>query len=257
MLRGLMRQQRQVEPAHASVPRGMRVYAVGDIHGCAEVFDRLHDTILADAATAPDLIKYLVYLGDYVDRGPDSRGVIGRLVAGPPPGFGAIHLKGNHEAAMVQFLTDLSIAPTWLSFGGLATLASYGIRLPGRVNPPEQIEAAQQALRQALPPTHRLFLSGLRLHVTIGDYFFVHAGIRPGVALDRQQERDLIWIRDTFLNSAADHGKVVVHGHTICNDPELRANRIGIDTGAFATGRLTCLVLEGNTRRFLATRPAF
>ncbi len=243
----------RTEPVPAAVPRGLRVYAIGDVHGRLDLLDRMLDLIEADAAPTPDLVKYIVYLGDYVDRGAHSRGVIERLIEGPPPGFGAIHLKGNHEASMLDFLEDVRIGPSWLTYGGTATLASYHVPPPHADSPPEEMAQAQEMLRRALPPAHRAFLDSLRTSVTIGDYLFVHAGIRPGVPLERQRENDLLWIREDFLRSTADHGKMVVHGHTICPEPEVRANRIGIDTGAFATHHLTCLVLEGTERRFLVT----
>lgn len=253
MVIGILRRQRQVEPVNASVPPGLRIYTVGDVHGRLDLLDRLLDRITADGAEAPHLTKYLIFLGDYVDRGPDSKGVIERLIAGPPPSFGAVHLKGNHEATMVQFFDDLTIGPNWLAFGGTATLESYGVALSTSGHPATRIAKAQEGLCANLPATHRAFLTHLRSTVSIGDYLFVHAGIRPGVPLDRQREQDMMWIRDEFLESAVEHGKVVVHGHTISPEPEMRANRIGIDTGAFATGRLTCLVLESNQRRFLST----
>lgn len=237
----------------ASVPRGMRVYAVGDIHGRLDLLDQLLGQIERDAGQAPDFLKYLVFLGDYVDRGPESSGVIDRLAAGLSPAFGAVCLRGNHEEAMQAFLTDLRAAPGWLTYGGDATLASYGVPAPAPDAPPEHLMEAQRLLNLALPRHHRNFLSDLRSHLTIGDYHFVHAGIRPGVPLDQQDDSDRLWIRNEFLGSRSDHGKIVVHGHTIAPEPELRANRIGIDTGAFATNRLTALVLEGAARRFLCT----
>jgi len=243
----------KTEPAAAAVPRGLRVYAIGDVHGRLDLLDHMLDLVEADGGAAPDLVKYIVCLGDYVDRGPHSRGVIERLAEGPPPGFGAIHLKGNHEASMLSFLEDIRVGPNWLTYGGTATLASYHVPPPHADSSPEELTHAQEQLRRLLPPAHRSFLDSLRTSVTIGDYVFVHAGIRPGVPLERQREDDLLWIRDDFLRSTTDHGKVVVHGHTISPEPELRANRIGIDTGAFATNRLTCLVLEGTERRFLTT----
>ncbi|WP_448188329.1 metallophosphoesterase family protein [Azospirillum sp. sgz301742] len=243
----------KTEPVPAAVPRGLRVYAIGDVHGRLDLLDRMLDQIDEDGAAAPDLVKYIVYLGDYVDRGAHSSGVIERLAAGPPPGFGAIPLKGNHEASMLEFLEDISVGPNWMTYGGTATLASYHVQPPHADSPPEDLKHAQEMLRLALPPTHLAFLGSLRTSVTIGDYLFVHAGVRPGMPLDRQREDDLLWIREDFLRSTADHGKVVVHGHTITPEPEVRPNRIGIDTGAFATHRLTCLVLEGTERRFLVT----
>lgn len=239
--------------AAAAVPRGLRVYAVGDVHGRLDLLDRLLATVADDAASAPELVKYLVFLGDYVDRGPESAGVIDRLAAGPPPGFGAVHLKGNHEQALIQFLDDVSVGPGWLKFGGRETLASYGVPPPPATAPREVLGVIQRQLSARLPDTHRRFLADLRPYVAIGDYLFVHAGIRPGVPLADQGERDFLWIRKDFLDSDEDLGAVVVHGHTIREAPEVRHNRIGIDTGAYASNRLTCLVLEGTERRFLST----
>lgn len=254
MIFGFARQDR-TQPTATAVPRGLRVYAIGDVHGRLDLLDRLLDEIMADGEDAQDRMKYLVFLGDYIDRGPDSAGVIDRLAEGPPPGFGALYLKGNHEAAMVRFLTDIRIGPTWLRFGGGATLHSYGILPPPADEPPQPTVLAdiQRRLRDTLPARHLDFLTRLKASVPIGHYLFVHAGIRPGVPLDRQQEDDLLWIREDFLESPADHGRVVVHGHTISMNPEVRANRIGIDTGAYATNRLTCLILDGTERRFLST----
>ncbi len=241
------------EPAAALVPRGVRVYAVGDIHGRYDLLEQMLGQIERDAAGADDLVKYIVFLGDYVDRGPQSRLVIERLAGSPPPGFGVIHLRGNHEAAMLEFLEDVRIGGNWIAYGGNATIASYGIVPPAEDAPEDLLADAQHQLLANLPQHHWAFLKGLRNSITIGDYLFVHAGIRPGVPLDRQNESDLLWIRREFLSSTADHGKVVVHGHTIAEQPEIRPNRIGIDTGAFATNRLTALVLEGAERRFLCT----
>jgi serine/threonine protein phosphatase 1 len=159
---------------------------------------------------------------------------------------------------MLDFLHDISVAQSWLLYGGIETLASYGVRLDRRM--PSEAACYTQAqldLRRTLPPRQLAFLHALKLLHSEGDYLFAHAGIRPGVALDAQDERDVIWIRGEFLDSSADHGKIVVHGHTITDAPETRSNRIGIDTGAFASGRLTCLALQGDWRGFLATnRPA-
>ena len=170
-------------------------------------------------------------------------------------GFSSIHLAGNHERTLLEFLDDISVGAGWLRYGGRETLFSYGIEWDRDLASAEVcLERIRLELRQKLPERHRRFLAGLPLMHEEGDYLFVHAGIRPGVPLDRQEPDDLLWIRDEFLSSAADHGKVVVHGHSISEQPELRPNRVGIDTGAFATGRLTCLVLEGNQQSFLATQ---
>lgn len=251
MLIGLLGRSRPVRTT--KVPPGVRVYAVGDIHGRADLLRRLIGLVAADADAAPRLQPYLIFLGDYVDRGPDSREVIDLLIGGLPRHFGAVFLKGNHEDALLRFLEAPATGAHWLSYGGDATLRSYGVPLPAEGTAEQQLTALRDRLARRLPPRHRAFLEHLRLCVSIGDYFFVHAGVRPGIPLDSQDAEDLMWIRDPFLAARTDHGKVVVHGHTIVEEPEERPNRIGIDTGAYATGRLTCLVLEGETRRFLST----
>lgn len=240
-------------PLAPSVPRGTRIYAVGDIHGRLDLLDALLDRIQYDAEDAPSLLKSLVFLGDYIDRGPESARVIERLIHGLPPMFSAVCLRGNHEDVMLRFLEDVRAAPGWLTYGGRATLVSYGVDAPPPDASQTRLMMAQRDLNQALPDHHRAFLSGLRCHVSFGDYYFVHAGVRPGVPLDRQRDTDRLWIRQEFLNSRADLGKVIVHGHTVAAEPESYPNRIGIDTGAYATNRLTALVLEGTERRFLCT----
>lgn len=230
------------------------VYAVGDVHGRADLLDRLHEKIAADAAQRPQARRVLVYLGDYVDRGLESRQVIERLVDPPADGFERVFLMGNHEDAMVQFLEDTQIGPSWLSFGGDATLYSYGVDVYAA--PPEgvdRLEHIQAQLRAVLPESHRAFLDALVTSHLEGDYMFVHAGVRPGVPLHMQTGNDLMWIRDEFLYSRKDFGKVIVHGHSIETKPVVQSNRIGIDTGAFATGVLTALALAGTERVFLST----
>jgi len=242
----------QTAPQPATVPPATRVYAIGDIHGRADLLRSLHAQIEADAAGHAGR-RVLIYLGDYVDRGKWSREVIDVLLDEKPAGFETVYLMGNHERAMLDFLDDATAGPMWFMNGGLETLRSYGV--PVSVTHPAAVSpfAAQAALRARLPARHRDFLSALTLTHVEGDYLFVHAGIRPSVPLTAQRAHDLLWIRDEFLRSTRDHGKVVVHGHTISAAPEERPNRIGIDTGAFATGRLTCLCLEGPQRRFFVT----
>ncbi len=236
----------------AQAPHGARIYAVGDIHGRSDLLDRMHDMIRVDALAHPAADKCVVYLGDYVDRGDDSRGVIDRLIARPLAGFRQVALRGNHEAFLLRFLADPEVGPGWIANGGDATLYSYGVNWRDPFADGDWA-GVSEALGAALPPDHRAFLDGLALSDVEGDYLFVHAGIRPGVGLAAQSPDDLMWIRGEFLDSTADHGHVVVHGHTITDAPELRDNRIGIDTGAFATGRLTCLVLDGTDQRILQT----
>lgn len=235
-------------------PPGHAIYAVGDIHGRRDLLDAMLENIQADAAAHPADRRVLVYLGDYVDRGDDVKGVIDRLISGPPPGFEQVCLMGNHEAWMLDFLAEANAGAGWLMNGGSATLASYGVRAGhGFGFGVRRLEKAQAGLIDALPPEHRVFLEGLAKMWRAGDYAFVHAGVRPGVALDAQADRDLLWIRDEFLDDDRELGAMIVHGHTISDAPVVLNNRIGIDTGAFATGRLTCLVLQDADRRFLQT----
>ena len=235
----------------AKIPNeNKRLYAIGDIHGRLDLLDHLI------AAIGRDAKRYggnclTVTLGDYVDRGPNSRGLIERLASNPFPGE-YVALKGNHEALLEVFLDDPSIGTRWRHLGGLETLHSFGVRVAPLMVGRNFDEAAEQ-LRAALLPVHREFLASLKPSLTVGRYFFCHAGVRPGVPLERQSEEDLLWIRDEFLESKMDFGKIVVHGHTPVIEPEVLSNRINIDTGAFATGRLTCVVLEGDHHRFINT----
>lgn len=233
----------------ARLPLGLRVYAIGDIHGRADLLDRLHDQIDADLATAPEK-TVIVYLGDYVDRGADSHGVIERLTRSRFSHVETVALLGNHEDMLLQFMDAPYGASLWLSNGGDATLASYKVKVPASF---DDFLLTQRALLGAMPRHHKQFLGSLSEQVQYGDYLFVHAGIRPGLPLDRQSRESMIWIRDVFLNSEVDHGLIVVHGHTIVHEVEWRPNRIGVDTGAYTTGRLTALVLEGTGRRLLQT----
>jgi len=233
------------------VPPGARVYAIGDVHGRLDLLDIVRAKIVADARDAPEERRIIVHLGDYIDRGPDSAPTIDRLIAGPPEGFEAVHLIGNHEDTLIRFLDDVRFGPQWLGFGGMATLQSYGVRRPSSGSNRERWEALRLAVREALPSEHLAFLRSLRPWYAIGDYLFVHAGVRPGLPIERQSLDDLIWIRDAFLDSDADFGAIVVHGHTPIREPDARTNRVNIDTGACFTGRLTCLVLSGTERRSL------
>ncbi|HEX3498587.1 MAG TPA: metallophosphoesterase family protein, partial [Stellaceae bacterium] len=205
-----------------------RLYAVGDIHGRLDLLSELERRIADDAAAAGAARNAIVYLGDYVDRGTQSREVVDRLIDQPLAGFERFLLLGNHEDSMLQFLVDVQIGPAWLGYGGAATLLSYGIRPPSS---DRDLVRAQEELRAKLPEHHLAFLRGLQLSHVEGDFYFVHAGIKPGVPLEDQRPSDMLWIRDEFLHSRQDFGKIVVHGHTITETPEIRRNRIGIDTG--------------------------
>ncbi len=235
----------------AVVPPGTRVYAVGDVHGEARALSQLLGRIREDAGDADEMRRVLVLLGDYVDRGADSHGVIDLLLNAPAPGFETRFLRGNHDAWLLAFLDNPAVGVEWLNAGGGATLLSYGVSAPPGPRTPARMASLRDDFERLLPPRHRRFLEGLLPYHIEGGYAFVHAGVRPGVPIDRQREADLLWGREEFLSSRHDHGTVVVHGHFVVDEPEVRPNRIGIDTGAFATGRLTCLVLEGTARRFL------
>jgi serine/threonine protein phosphatase 1 len=234
-----------------ALPEQSRIYAIGDIHGRSDLVDRIAEEIRRDLQASPIEHCVTVTVGDYVDRGPDSRGVLDRLARNPFP-TELIPLKGNHEALFETFLGDPAIADDWRRVGGLETLHSYGIDVAPLMMGKNYREAAE-ALRLALPHAHLEFLGSLKTSLTVGRYFLCHAGVRPGVPLEQQSEDDLLWIRTPFLESKTDFGKIIVHGHTPAEKPEALPNRINIDTGAFITGRLTCAVLEGDRVRFLST----
>lgn len=236
----------------ASVPEGVRVYAIGDIHGRADLLDRLHGLIDADFAQRSTPVVHVVYLGDYIDRGPDSAQVIERLATSHSDFVKVSTLRGNHEDMLLRFLKDPSAGHGWLHLGGRETLRSYGIDLVRPLDEKGYAELSQR-LRQALPAHHLALLENLQPSAVIGDYFFCHAGVRPDTPLDQQRPEDLAWIRTPFLESKTNYGKIIVHGHTPTEEPDFRANRINIDTRAFLSGRLTCLALEGDTRRIIST----
>jgi len=225
-----------------------RLYVIGDIHGRLDLLDRMIAAIERDVAEkGSDCL--IVTVGDYIDRGPKSRQVLDRLLKNPFPGD-YIALKGNHEALMQEFLEDPKVGTHWQHLGGLETLHSFGVRVSPLMGG-RNFEQAAQELRSALSPEQAKFLASLKMSLTTGRYFLCHAGVRPGVPLERQSVEDLLWIRDEFLDSTEDFGKIVVHGHTPTVEPQVRPNRINIDTGAFATGKLTCVVLEGDKHRFI------
>jgi serine/threonine protein phosphatase 1 len=253
MFGGIKSLWRTLQGQKPRVPKGHRIYAIGDIHGRLDLLNALHAIIAEDAAHAPDRSKTIVYLGDYIDRGLESRGVIERLINGSLEDVEPIYLLGNHEATMLDFLDDHRAGGSWFQFGGDATLYSYAVPLTGPLSDQRTLIEAQLNLRENLPETHLAFLRGLRTHYRTGDYFFVHAGIRPGVAIEKQTTQDLIWIREEFLDSTTNHGVMVVHGHSISLRVEELPNRINIDTGAYASNVLTCLVLEGEDHWLLQT----
>jgi serine/threonine protein phosphatase 1 len=231
-------------PAPASLPSGQRVYAIGDVHGCLDRLQTIHELIAEDLAARPAEEAVLVHLGDYVDRGPDSAGVVARLAAGAPlPNVPTVNLMGNHEHMMLAALAtgETETTELWLANGGADSLQSWGV--PRSAQPREW--------PTYLPMPHLMFLRDLALRHEVGGYLFVHAGIRPGIPLDRQSRHDLMWIREPFLSWNESFGLVVVHGHTPRQEPVVRPNRIGIDTGAVMGGVLTCAVLEGDKLGFI------
>ncbi|MET0905769.1 MAG: serine/threonine protein phosphatase [Bradyrhizobiaceae bacterium] len=228
-------------PAKATLPPDTRIYAIGDVHGRADLLQEVISRIDEDLQRRPIAFAGEVYVGDYIDRGADSKGVLDLLAVRLVQNH-AICLRGNHEALMEEFLfNDPAALNGWRQLGGLATLASYGIT----PTPDQTADDVQDALRAALPTTHQLFFRCLRNNIRCGDFLFVHAGIRPGVALDAQDPNDLLWIRDEFLKSSNDHGLYVVHGHTPVAHADIRSNRANIDTGAWRSGVLTCIAIEG------------
>jgi len=232
----------------------VRVYAIGDIHGRSDLLADLHNRIRADASLAVQGTRCVViYLGDYVDRGPDSPGVIDTLLSRPLPGFARVFLRGNHEAQFLDFMEHGKGGGEWLRLGGDATIHAYRVPWPTTGDEHERLAALAANLSRAVPREHKDFLRSLRNFASIGDYFFVHAGVDPMRPLDDQDPRDLLWIRRRFLDWQENFGKIVVHGHSTSRKPELRGNRIGIDTGAYLSGTLTALVLEGGRRRFIST----
>ena len=236
-----------LSPAPAKLPPGRRVYAIGDIHGCAAQLANLHAKIGDDLAHRPIASALLLHIGDYVDRGVDTKGVIDRLVNGSPiPGTQMVNLMGNHENTMIEALNGERAAATdWLFTGGRPSLASYG------VDP----DSPRDTWRQHVPDSHMKFLRELKLMHREGEYVFVHGGVRPGVPLENQARDDVLRMRQPFLYSEMNFGAVVVHGHSPVKAPVIRHNRIAIDTGAVFGGEMTCLMLEGDRLGFLTAEP--
>ncbi|MBF0356023.1 MAG: serine/threonine protein phosphatase [Alphaproteobacteria bacterium] len=234
---------------------GTRLYAVGDIHGRPDLLDRLLTRIARDARRSPAARTKIVFLGDYVDRGPDSRGVVRRLMGSPPSGVEQmVCLRGNHEDMLLRFLDHpLHGGFEWILLnGGAQTLASWDVDLPAIIDSKE-IKGLHADFARRLSDEERQFIEDMPFKHVDGGVVCVHAGLRPGVALSHQVPEDMMWIRDSFLDSKGSHGKLVVHGHTVTFEPELHPNRIGIDTGAWRTGTLTAVGLEGERRWILHT----
>ena len=244
--------RRSPAEAYPALPAGHRLYAVGDIHGFADRLEALLGLIVADLAASAPVKAEAIFLGDYIDRGPNSATVLDRLARRDIP-LPFVALRGNHEALLLEALADLSGMAHWCRSGGDATLASYGIDLEQHASR-KILTRAREALLDCMPEQHRRFLADTALHHVVSPYTFVHAGLKPGVPLDQQSVDDLLWIRDEFFRAAPCLAGVVVHGHTPRHQPENERHRINVDTGVFKYGTLTCVVLEGSERRFLSTR---
>lgn len=235
-------------PAYPGTPEGVVLYVIGDIHGCIEPLRRVMLLIDEDRACTRPPYYGEIYLGDYVDRGPDSAGVLDLLIerAGQRT---AIFIKGNHDLMLEEFSGGRRGLAEWLPLGAADTLRSYGAT-------PDMIANGSDELQKLIPQRHVDFIAACDTSFRVEDYFFAHAGVRPGRELDRQMPEDLMWIRDDFLNDTSHFGAIVVHGHTPVEAPEFRSNRIGIDTGAYMTGQLTCLRIDGNGPRLLTAGSA-
>ena len=233
------------------LPQGVRIYAVGDIHGRLDLLNDLLARINDDISSRPAIRPLSIFLGDYIDRGPSSRETIDRLIEHAAANE-SVFLKGNHEQIAIHCLRDRGLFERWLRLGGVETLMSYGIT-PGAASDDRQIVRLQAAFHDALPQSHFRFLRDLQSSFAFGDYFFAHAGVKPDIPLSRQKESDLLWIRQEFLSSHNDFGKIIIHGHTPTREIEVGPNRVNVDTGAFATGRLTCLVIDESSLSFIDT----
>lgn len=233
-------------------PEGIRIYAIGDVHGRLDLLESMHEQIRADimAATPPDW--RILHLGDYTDRGPASKDVLDFLIAAQALDRRIISLMGNHDWGVLDFLADPNPYGLFATNGGAETARSYGVELG--FSSDAALRQGHAEFSSAMPPEHVAFLRALPRSVTFGDFFFCHAGVRPGVPLDRQNPEDLIWIRDAFLDHPLLYEKVVVHGHTPCAEPELMPNRINVDTGAFFSGRLSAVVIDGTEKMLMEVR---
>jgi len=236
----------------------VRVYAIGDVHGRLDLFDALMARLKADHGGRAPARAHIIGLGDYVDRGDHSKQLLDRLAEGPPAWAEWTLIRGNHEQTFLDILTladrarILALVPNWLNYGGRELLTSYGAGAALAYG--DDYVRIVNFIRGATPVRHARLLAAMPFRVEIGDYLFVHAGVRPGVPLAEQSTEDLLWIRDEFLDSTEDFGAVVVHGHTPATGPELRPNRINLDTGAYVSGTLTAVALEGEERRIITSR---
>lgn len=239
----------QVEPM---CPPNTRIYSIGDIHGCEDLLRQLQALIIEDSSNYSGH-KKIIYLGDYIDRGEFSKQVIELLVAHPLPGFESIYLRGNHEQSLLDFLVEPDIGRSWFNYGGLQTLVSYGVKFNKIPTSKDDLKALQSDLNNQIPSTHLAFYNNTVSYHESGHYYFVHAGVKPGLSLAKQQTSNQLWIREEFISYTKPFEKIIVHGHTCSEQADFKINRIGIDTCAYASGKLTCLVLENDTQRTIQT----
>ena len=247
-----------VSPVAGAAPPGMRLYAIGDVHGRDDLLNDLLGRVREDARNLPqESERVAVFLGDYVDRGHHSKAVIDILSGDPLPGFKTVFLKGNHEQAMIDFLDAPTDNVQWMEIGGAATVLSYGVRVAKDVPVADRCGHIARLLKEALPPEHKAFLRDLKLATVLGDYVFAHTAIDPDGDIESLRHQDMFHPsenRTIKASSSSSSNRIVVHGHMADNSPVNESKRICIDTGAYATGTLTCVVLEGDKRRFLSTR---
>lgn len=236
-------------------PSNMRLYAIGDVHGYLDLLKNLHNKIEQDLDDHPVNDYRLIFSGDYIDRGPDSSGCVEYLNTLTGDNKNVICLKGNHEAKLENFLTDpMAVAESFFTYGGAETAESYSVDMTDYRGERDQIMQRCSALNESIPAHHKAFYAQLTKTVTFGDYMFAHAGVRPDVSLDQQSDRDLMWIRSEFISYRGLFEKVIVHGHTPAYPMEILPNRINVDTHAYDTGVLSCIVLDGTDYRVIETR---
>lgn len=236
-------------------PDGVRLYAIGDVHGRLDLLAAMHRAIAAEIGKERPADWRVIHLGDYVDRGPDSKGVVDFLIEVQKRDPRYLTLAGNHDIGFLDFLDDPDPDGLFMRYGGIQTAQSYGVNLTGDARwfgKAEAVRRGHAALVEAVPKSHVDFLRSLQFSLTFGDFFFCHAGVRPGVALEEQDTQDLIWIRDVFHNHSGLYPKIIVHGHTPVPEAEVMTNRVNVDTLAWQSGNLTALVVDGADKRILA-----
>ena len=234
------------------ITKSSRIYSIGDIHGRSDLLEKLLKKIQEDVKKKPVRNNTIIFLGDYIDRGKNSKKVV-ELIINLSDRFKKIFLKGNHEDMLNNFLKDPNLLDIWLVNGGDKTLINYGVNLKKFFLGKKDALQIQKEFLNKIPRRHLHFLKSLKHFYQISNYFFTHAGVRPNIKLSKQNKKDLMWIREPFLSSKYDFGKIIVHGHTPSYQPEVKSNRIGIDTCAHITNLLTSLVIEENKLRFIQT----